>query len=182
MNITIVLGTAREGRLSERAAFMLERQLAAKNQNATIIDVAQLDLEIFKGLHGKYEYNNPKLDEAKTQLETADAMIFVTPEYNGSIASSLKNFIDLFAKKPFDGKPIGVCTVSSGAMGGIRAAYQLQQIILSIFAYPQPRMLTIGNIQNHLDSEGAILTDDFAKKTEQFLSAFLGWAGKFIIP
>jgi hypothetical protein len=68
----------------------------------------------------------------------SDGIIFLTPKYNGSFSSDLKNFIDVFAKEGFLGKPIGVATGSTGAMGGVRAANQLQQVILSLFAYPQP--------------------------------------------
>jgi NAD(P)H-dependent FMN reductase len=59
---------------------------------------------------------NPKkeLVDVQQRLEDSGAFIFVTPEYNGGILSELKNFIDVFAKKPFDGKPIGVATGSTG--------------------------------------------------------------------
>ena len=117
--------------------------------------------------------------EVPQQLEDSGAFIFVTPEYNGSISSGLKNFIDVFAKKPFDGKPIGVATGSTGMMGGIRAAHQLQQIILAISAYPQPQILTVAQMDKQLDENEKVINESFNKSLERFLTAFLGFAKRF---
>ena len=106
-------------------------------------------------------------------------MIFVTPEYNGGISSSLKNFIDTFGRPEFAGKPIAVASVSSGALGGIRAAMSLQQLILAIQAYPQPQMLTVADVENQLSKEGEILNPTFEKKLASFIDAFIGFAKRF---
>jgi NAD(P)H-dependent FMN reductase len=107
-----------------------------------------------------------------------EAFLFLSPEYNGAISSGLKNFIDLFAKAPFNHKAIGVITATVGAAGGIRAAYQLQQTILSIHGFPHPTMLTVAKMDQVLDEGGLILSEAYAKKQEQFLNHFLDFAQK----
>jgi NAD(P)H-dependent FMN reductase len=108
----------------------------------------------------------------------SDGIIFLTPEYNGSFSSGLKNFIDVFAKQGFRGKPIGVATGSTGSMGGIRAAYQLQQVILSLFAYPQPQMLTVGDMQHRFDKTGKIIDDEFKPHFESYVNKYVEFCEK----
>jgi NAD(P)H-dependent FMN reductase len=102
----------------------------------------------------------------------------LTPEYNGTFTSGLKNFIDVFAKEGFRGKPIAVATGSSGSMGGIRAAYQLQQVILSLFAYPQPQMLLVGEMKKKFDQTGALIDPEFQSSFESFIDSFLTFTQK----
>ena len=114
-------------------------------------------------------------------MKVSDGLIVLTPEYNGAMSSGLKNFIDVFAKASFDGKPIGVATASAGARGGIRAAYQLQQTILCILAYPLPQMLTVGNVEAVLDEDGNVIDDVFRRNLEGFTEAYLGFVRTFTV-
>jgi NAD(P)H-dependent FMN reductase len=64
-------------------------------------------------------------DRLRVEVETADALLLVTPEYNGSIPGSLKNAID-WLSRPFgagaiSGKPLAVIGVSHGRYGGVWA-------------------------------------------------------------
>ena len=72
------------------------------------------------------------------QVATADAVLFVTPEYNYSIPGVLKNAID-WASRPafesvFKGKPCAVVTVSGGALGGARAQAHLKYVLNGMLA------------------------------------------------
>ena len=111
-------------------------------------------------------------------LKKSDGIIFLTPEYNGSFSSGLKNFIDVFAKEGFRGKPIGVATGSAGSMGGVRAAYQVQQVILSLFAYPQPQMLMVAEMQKKFSDSGEIIDSDYKTQFEDFVKKFIAFSKK----
>src|SRR5690349_17384335 len=72
----------------------------------------------------------PSVDALRAKLAAADAVLFVTPEYNYSIPGVLKNAIDWASRppeQPFDGKPIGIMGGSAGVLGGARAQYHLRQ-------------------------------------------------------
>ncbi len=178
MKITIVSSSTRRGRLSPRVAFALKSAVEKSDNSAQIIDLLELNLPPFEERFGFMEDPDNQLKAVSDTLISSDGIIFLTPEYNGSISSGLKNFIDVFAKDPFNGKPIGVATASTGALGGIRAAYQLQQIILSIFGYPLPHMLTVGNMDQVLDEKGVVLDANFQKRLDSFLNAYLGFVQK----
>lgn len=180
MKIEIVSSSTRRERLSHRIALALAAELEQRGVNAGIIDLQQENLALFEERYGHVEDPHGQLARLNERLSAAQGLIFLTPEYNGAITSSLKNFIDLFAKGPFSGKPIGVATGSTGALGGIRAAYQLQQNILTMNAYPQPQMLTVGKMDQVLTADGSIADPGYAQKQARFLDAYLGWVSRFV--
>lgn len=178
MNIAIVSSSTRIGRVSHRIALALEKHLSHLGHDPVIIDLMELQLPRFSERYPYVEDKPNSWIETMDALQSSNGIIFLTPEYNGSFSSGLKNFIDVFAKKGFSGKPIGVATGSNGTRGGIRAAYQLQQVILSIFAYPMPQMLTVGEMQNRLDEMGEITDEDFRSYFETFVNKFIEFCTK----
>lgn len=181
MRISIISGSSRKGRLSHRVAVGLENEIKAADHNAVIIDLMELQLPPFVERFGNVKDPNGKLTEVSEIMKTSDGLVFLTPEYNGAMSSGLKNFIDVFAKASFDGKPIGVATASAGSRGGIRAAYQLQQTILCILAFPMPQMLTVGNVTDVLDEDGNVIDDQFRRNLQRYTEVYLGFVRKFTV-
>jgi chromate reductase len=105
--------------------------------------------------------------ELKRHVREADAILFVTPEYNYSVPGVLKNAID-WASRPYgdnawEGKPAAIMGASVGAIGTARAQYHLRQIFvfLNIFPVNQPEVM-IGDAAQRFDAEGN-LTDERKK-------------------
>jgi chromate reductase len=72
----------------------------------------------------------------KERIESADAVLITTPEYNHSYPGVLKNAID-WASRPrghnsFDGKPVAVMSAAPGMFGGVAAQDQLKQVLLAL--------------------------------------------------
>ena len=178
MKITIVSSSTRKGRISHRIALALEKEIGRVGQDAKLIDLLELDLPRFSERYPYVEEKPTSWEETMDTLLESDGIIFLTPEYNGSFSSGLKNFIDVFAKKGFSGKPIGVATGSTGGRGGMRAAYQVQQVILSLYAYPQPQMLTVGNMQQRFDEKGEITDEEFRPHFETYVTHFIEFCVK----
>ncbi len=71
-------------------------------------------------------------------IESADAVLIATPEYNGSISGVLKNLLD-WASRPYPGncllgKPVGVIGASTGYFGGVWAQGDLRRVLKVIGA------------------------------------------------
>jgi NAD(P)H-dependent FMN reductase len=109
------------------------------------------------------------------KLKNADAIILVTPEYQGSFTGVLKNALDYFLPE-FLKKVIGVATTAGGRMGGINASVQLQHVILSMGAYPLPQKLIVSEIQNAFDEEHNPKLELLAKQGEKFVDEFVWFA------
>jgi chromate reductase, NAD(P)H dehydrogenase (quinone) len=102
--------------------------------------------------------------DLKTKVRAADAVLFVTPEYNYSIPGVLKNAID-WASRPYGdsawaGKPAAIMGASVGALGSARAQYHLRQcfVFLDMYAVNQPEVM-IANAAQRFDAQGN-LTDE----------------------
>ena len=123
---------------------------------------------------------HPRVVELKQRVRAADAILFVTPEYNYSIPGVLKNAIDC-ASRPYGdsawtGKPVAVMGASIGAIGTARAQYHLRQAFVFLNMYPvnQPEVM-VSNAQTRFDQEGK-LTDEITKQlVRQLLSELVNW-------
>jgi chromate reductase len=106
--------------------------------------------------------------ELKKRIREADAILFVTPEYNYGLPGVLKNAID-WASRPYgdnawNGKPCALMSAAMSMGGGIRAQYQLRQcfVFLNMDAVVQPEV-AINNVGERFD-ESSNLKDETSKK------------------
>jgi chromate reductase len=163
LTILGIAGSTREGSFN-RAALRAAQSLAP--QGATI---ETFDIKRLPGFNQDEETNPPaQVVELKQRVRSADAILFVTPEYNYSVPGVLKNAID-WASRPYGDsawakKPVAIMGASIGTLGTARAQYHLRQmfVFLNMFAVNQPEVM-IGNAHKHFDQDGN-LTDETAKK------------------
>ncbi len=127
------------------------------------------DLPELPGFNQDLEKAPPAaVTELKEKIRAADAILFVTPEYNYSVPGVLKNAID-WASRPYGdsawkGKPAAVMGASTGVLGTARAQYHLRQtlVFLDMPAVNQPEVM-ISGAASKFDASGN-LTDETAKK------------------
>ncbi len=117
----------------------------------------------------------------KKEIQSADALLFVTPEYNRGIPGPLKNAMD-WASRPygqnaFAGKPAALCGASPGAIGTACAQQQLKAILgyLDTILMGQPEMY-LHFKEGMIDAEGNISNDDTRKFLQGFVDRFAAWA------
>jgi chromate reductase len=127
-SIAVIVGSLRRDSLNRKLARVVE-QLAPDDFSFSQVDIGDLPL-----------YNQDQDDRQttsvlrmKAQIKSAQALLFVTPEYNRSIPGVLKNAID-HASRPYgqsvwDGKPAGVLGASIGAVGTALAQQHLRNIL-----------------------------------------------------
>ncbi|HVC36727.1 MAG TPA: NAD(P)H-dependent oxidoreductase [Candidatus Dormibacteraeota bacterium] len=131
MKLAIILGSTRPQRqTSKLAAWVFNKAQKMPSIEAEMLDLQDYPLPFFdEPMSPRY---NPKrqLSAAAqkwlTKLESFDAYIIVTPEYNHSIPAVLKNALD-YIDWQISKKPLAI--VSHGSAGGARAAGHLKQII-----------------------------------------------------
>lgn len=174
MNIIIISGSIRENASTKKVALNLLHHFEKHHGIiAEVLDLTDYDYPIWKEVFEKEENPPDRCVQLYKKLEAADAMVFVTPEYNGGYSLALKNMVDYFGLKAFNKKVIGVSAVSTGGLGGIRAGLQLQQLILAIYAIPVPQMLLVPNIHHRFNKDGVLLDASFEKNVTLFTNEFL---------
>jgi NAD(P)H-dependent FMN reductase len=109
----------------------------------------------------------------------ANAFILVSPEYNGSYTAALKNLFDHFPKQAH--KAFGIVTASTGALGGMRAAQQMQLLVNALFGIGSPYMLVTPHVDKRFDVEGNLLDTGFQKNIDVFVNEFL-WLAQNLAP
>ena len=116
----------------------------------------------------------------REKIKAADAVLFVTPEYNRSVPGVLKNAIDVgsrpYGHSAWDRKPGAVISVSPGAVGGFGANHHLRQslVFLNVPAMPQPEMYIAG-AGSLFDKEGSLTNESMRKFLKSFIDAFAAW-------
>jgi chromate reductase len=96
----------------------------------------------------------------KGEVAQADAVLFATPEYNGSIPGALKNALDWisrpFADNPLRDKPVAVIGASQGAFGALWAQAELRKILRTIGASVDENELAVAHAQDAFAPAGLL--------------------------
>jgi NAD(P)H-dependent FMN reductase len=179
MTIEIISGSPRIESITHRVALHLQKVLRENTEHdVQLIDVREHNLPPVQKVFTSVEGAPEEFKEITERILGADAFILVTPEYNGSYSPALKNLLDHFPKQ--QRKPFGIVTASPGAMGGIRAAMQLQQLIFALFGVGSPNMLIVPAVDKKFDSEGNLIDNSFTKSVDIFLTEYLWLAEKLV--
>ena len=139
------------------------------------------ELDDIPGFNQDAEQTPPaSVVELKRKIREADAILFVTPEYNYSVPGVLKNAID-WASRPYgdsawNGKPAAIMGASVGTIGTARAQYHLRQmmVFLNMFPINQPEVM-IGNAHERFDSQGNLTHDATKEFIRQLLQTLVDW-------
>ena len=116
----------------------------------------------------------------RDRIRAADALLFVTPEYNRSVPGVLKNAIDVgsrpYGQSAWAGKPGAVVSVSPGAIGGFGANHHLRQsfVFLDVLPMQQPEAY-VGNAAKLFGDDGGIVVPETREFMGKFLAAFAQW-------
>jgi NAD(P)H-dependent FMN reductase len=160
MHIAIILGSIRTTRLSERPAYFVKDMLKNAGHQVTFLDLRELQIPLFA--------DDPEVPEGARifteAIVAADAIVIVTPEYNHSYSSALKNAIDFLRKREFMHKPVGCIGVSDGLVGGARALLVLRATLPTLGAIITPTVVALPQAQN-------IFPDNNTCTNERTLSA-----------
>ncbi len=169
-DVAVIVGSLREGSLSRKAAQALAR-LAPPHLAFRFVEIGDLPL-YDEDLEG--ETPPAAWARFRDEVRGADAVLFVTPEYNRSVPGGLKNAIDVgsrpYGQAVWSGKPTAVMSTSMGALGGFGANHHLRQS-LTFFDMPvlqQPEAY-VGNTGALFDPDGHLVNE----QTEAFFKSFV---------
>jgi NAD(P)H-dependent FMN reductase len=175
MKITLVVGSVREGRQSLKAAMFVTELLNKRGVETDVVDLANDPLPILGQSTDEPEGDSDRIKQVGKRIDKGDAVILVTPEYQGSFSGVLKNALDHFFPE-FEKKPIGIVATSAGRMAGINASTQLQHVILSLGAYPVPFKLLVPEVHKSIDESFEPSSDRVANTGERFVDDFIWFA------
>ena len=173
MTLEILSGSPRQGSVTHRLALHLQAYMQQAAPQHTMGLISMQD-HSFPPIQDVWTGPDKAPEEHKAIAErifSADGFVLVTPEYNGSYAPALKNFLDHFPKQRR--KPFGIATASTGAMGGMRASQQLLQLVPALFGIASPILLVTPMVDKKFEEDGTLLDESFSKSVHDFTTDFL---------
>ncbi|MBN2014156.1 MAG: NAD(P)H-dependent oxidoreductase [Candidatus Altiarchaeota archaeon] len=171
MYIPVVLGTARVGRQSEKVAEFMRRQVLKAGLHTEILDVR--DYRIQATDNSETLIQAQRLSE---KISGADALVIVSPEYNHGFPGELKMMLDMLYEQYFN-KPVGICGVSAGGLGGARAVEQLRLVCIELHMVPIREAIYFSMVQDLFGEEGGIVDKSYSKRVKAFLDELIWYAG-----
>ncbi|WP_025128337.1 NADPH-dependent FMN reductase [Pseudomonas sp. PH1b] len=173
--VAVLVGSLRKQSLNRKVALALA-ELAPANLQLNIVEIGDLPF-----YNEDIEATPPAAyTHFREQISAADAVLFVTPEYNRSVPAVLKNAIDVgsrpYGKSAWGGKPGAVISVSPGAIGGFGANHHLRQslVFLNVPCMQQPEAY-LGGAGSAFDESGKL-----SEATRPFLQGFINAYGQWV--
>src|SRR5215468_6196946 len=168
-SVAVFVGSLRKDSLNRKMAKAMIA-MAAPSLRMEILEIGHLPF-----YNADYEADPPQaVRDFKQRLESFDAVLFVTPEYNRGVPGVLKNAIDVgsrpYGKSSWNGKPTAVVSVSPGPIGAFGSNHQIRQsmVFLNVPMMQQPEAY-IGGVTKLLDENGELATET----TRTFLQGFM---------
>ena len=157
MRVLGISGSLRADSLNTRLLRLAAEELgegATLDVYDGLVDVPPYDTDVEDDLPAAVE----RLRDA---IEAADAVLFASPEYNGSVPGQLKNAIDWVSRPaagtPLRGKPVAVIGASTGRFGGVWGQAELRKVLGVVGARIVPTELGVAKAHERLEEPDAEL-------------------------
>lgn len=165
MKVQIIVGSVREGRVSDRVAQWVDHELHDLGVESEVLDLRDYELPFFEEAIPP-QYNPDRQPSAAVKkwidkVAEADAYVIVTPEYNRSFPGVLKNALDTVGLE-FEKKPVAL--VAHGSSGGAQAVGHLRGTVSGMRAVTTPTATYISTRASELLDESGKLLDEAIKE------------------
>ncbi|MBA3320110.1 MAG: NAD(P)H-dependent oxidoreductase [Pyrinomonadaceae bacterium] len=171
--LPILLGTPRQGRMSEHVAkFVLSELQKHEEVETELIDVRELNLPT--------QDAGEQIKDAgfSALMERADGLVIVTPEYNHGYPGMLKHALDSNLKE-YVHKAVGLCGVSAGGFGGTRVIQSLLPVMRELGLVTIFWDGNFSNVNQLFDESGALLDQSHVRRTDKFFKELI-WMAKVL--
>lgn len=153
----IIVGTNRPDSNSKKVALLVQKMFELKGEKVELLDLAEIEVEQIHGGHfGGKTALPPKLSAAVDSVSKSDGIIFVIPEYNGSMPGVLKSFVDQWKfPETFEGRPTAFIGLG-GMWAGLRPVEHMMQVMSYRNGYLFPIRVFIPFVWKVMNKEGQI--------------------------
>lgn len=177
MKIIIISSSIRTGRKSHRLALFFKNYIQDnKLAEVKILDLKEYQFPLFEERLKFQESPTLEVRQFAEEILKADAVIIISPEYNGGYPASLKNVVDLLHAE-WRRKPVGFVTVSSGSFGGAQLTTSLLLTLWKIGACVVPATFPVPKVQDNFEEDGkATDKENTDKRAKVFLDEIIWYS------
>jgi chromate reductase len=178
MNVCVLVGSLRKASFNGMLANAL-MSLAPSSMELELVEIGQLPF-YNQDLERLIDPPPAPWTAFRQRVKAADAVLFVTPEYNRSVPAVLKNALDVgsrpYGSSVWDRKPGAIVSSSPGAIGAFGANHHLRQslVFLNVPTLQQPEAY-VSHVDKLFDEHGKLVSDGTRKFLQEFMQAFANW-------
>ena len=166
----VILGTPRQGRMSEHVAEFVVEEVAKRDKIETqLIDIRKISIPT---TDAGESIKDPDFSAA---MMRADALIIVAPEYNHGYPGLLKHVLDTNLKE-YIHKAVGICGVSAGSFGGTRVIQNLLPVMRELGLVTIFWDGNFSSVQKIFDESGKLLDEAYIRRLDKFLKELIWMA------
>src|SRR5436309_15192854 len=176
INVCVLVGSLRKASLNGMLANAL-MSLTPPSMKLETVEIGQLP---FFNQDLETDSTPAQWTAFRQRVKAADAVLFVTPEYNRSVPAVLKNALDVgsrpYGSSVWDRKPGAIVSSSPGAIGAFGANHHLRQslVFLNVPAMQQPEAY-LSHVDKLFDEQGKLVSDGTGKFLRSFMQSFANW-------
>ena len=159
--------------------------LRRDSYNTLLLRNVPLELELWDGLKEIPPYDEdddvepapPAVARMRAAVAGADAILFSTPEYNGSVPGQLKNAIDWLSRPRqsavLRNKPVAVIGASTGAFGAVWAQAELRKVLATAGARVVDAEVAVGHAHQKFDDDGRLRDENLSEQLHEVADALV---------
>ncbi|MFP3921860.1 MAG: NADPH-dependent FMN reductase [Dichotomicrobium sp.] len=169
INLALIYGSARPGRMCDRVAEWAAAEVE-RHGGFTLDRLDPADPAVSAAIHGEDRAARKSLED---RVDAAEAFLVVVPEYNHSFPAPLKALIDAF-KSEWQAKPVAFVSYG-GISGGLRAVEHLRGVFAELHAVGIRDGVSFANVRSRFGEDGRLLDPEAAQQAAAHMLAHLTW-------
>ena len=170
LKISVIYGSTRDGRQGIKFAKYIMRELISRGNMAILIDPMDINIETLTKRYMDYDKGSApsSLEEMHQELNTSDAFVIVSAEYNHFMPPALVNVLNHFHSE-YQRKPSAITTYSVSPFGGVRVSTPLRAFLTQLGMPPIPAMLHAPFVNKNFNEDGERVSADKEERNKEFI-------------
>ncbi|MBC7466640.1 MAG: NAD(P)H-dependent oxidoreductase [Bdellovibrio sp.] len=180
LKVLFISGSLRKESFNTKFAHVAA-SLIGKDHEVGFIEPHELDLPLMNQDIEKQPEKIAMIEKFNATIASYDAIVISSPEYNGSMSSPLKNFIDWTSrvkKSAWVGKPLLLLAASPGGLGGIRGLAHTRVPFEALGSYIFGEVFGLAKAHEAFKEDGSLVDPKNLERLEGMTSRFMKFAAQ----
>jgi NAD(P)H-dependent FMN reductase len=170
LKISVIYGSTRDGRQGIKFAKHIKNELSNRGNEVVLIDPMNISIETLTKRYIDYDKDTApiSLEKMHQELDSSDAFVIVSAEYNHFMPPALINVLNHFHSE-YQRKPSAITTYSVSPFGGVRVSSPLRALLTQLGMSPIPAMIHAPFVHKNFNEDGERISADKEDRNKEFI-------------
>jgi NAD(P)H-dependent FMN reductase len=170
LKISVIYGSTRDGRQGIKFAKHIKNELSNRGNEVVLIDPMNISIETLTKRYIDYDKDTApiSLEKMHQELDSSDAFVIVSAEYNHFMPPALINVLNHFHSE-YQKKPSAITTYSVSPFGGVRVSSPLRALLTQLGMSPIPAMIHAPFVNKNFNEDGERISADKEDRNKEFI-------------